>query len=293
MAARPPVRMDAYRGCAVALATRHGKQRVIARPLRAALGVELRHAAAVDTDQFGSFSGEPPRPTDALTTCRLKAERGMEALGLDLGIASEGAFGPHPLVPLLPVGQEWMVFVDRRNDLVIREHRLSRSTNFGSTTGADADAIAAWLRQVGFPSHGVMVRAHHLAGPAPTWLAKGVHSPIELSAWIERAAGVSELGLAWVETDMRAHCNPTRMAAIRHLACRLARRIATPCPACGAPGWGLVATRPGLPCGDCGLGTDLVRIELHGCTRCDHREERARRDGLLRADPRHCAHCNP
>lgn len=282
-----------YAGSAVALATRHGKQRVIARPLRAALALELRHAAAVDTDQLGTFSGEQPRPADALATCRLKAERGMQALGLDLGIASEGAFGPHPLVPLLPVGEEWMVFVDRRNDLVISERQLSRSTNYSSCTGADADSIAAWLQQVGFPAHGVMVRPHHGDGAAPAWLAKGVHDPLQLAAWIDQAARASELGLAWLETDMRAHCNPTRMAQIRRLAFRLARRVASLCPSCAAPGWGLLELLPGLPCAECGLATELARAELHGCGCCGHRREHPRRDQRRSADPQHCAYCNP
>lgn len=282
-----------YAGSAVALATRHGKERVIARPLRAALALELHHAAAVDTDQLGSFSGERPRPADALTTCRIKAERGMEALGLDLGIASEGAFGPHPLVPLLPVGQEWMVFVDRRNDLVISERQLSRSTNYSSCTGADPASIAPWLRQVGFPSHAVMVRPHHRDRCSSTWLAKGVHAPNELAVCIDQAARASEHGLAWVETDMRAHCNPTRMAQIRRVAFLLARRLGSRCPSCGAPGWGLLEVLPGLPCAQCGLATELVRAELHGCGCCSHRREQPRRDRRRNADPQHCAYCNP
>ena len=39
----------------IALATLHGKQRVLARPLLKGLGLRLVHTSAVDTDQFGSF----------------------------------------------------------------------------------------------------------------------------------------------------------------------------------------------------------------------------------------------
>jgi len=35
------------------------------------------------------------------------------------------------------------------------------------------------------------------------------------------------------------------------------------------------------------------RTEIQGCAQCDHRVPVPRRDGLLRADPQHCAHCNP
>ena len=254
-----------YVGLQIALPTRHGKQRVLARPLWHGLGLELQHASTVDTDTFGCFSGEIVRPADALNTCRMKAEAGMAALVLDLGIASEGAFGPHPAVPLLPVGREWMVFVDRCDDLVISEQLLSRTTNYSSCRASDPAAIAGWLKQVGFPSHALMVRAHDPSSPA----------------------------VAWLETDMRAHCNPTRMAEIRRLAFRLVRRVASACPSCGAPGWGMVAQVAGLPCGSCGAATALVRLEQLGCVACAHRVHRPRRDGRIRADPAHCPSCNP
>ena len=262
----------------IALATQHGKERVMAKPLWHGLGLTVRRAEQVDTDLFGSFSGEQQRPADALTTCRLKAEAGIEALGVDLGIASEGAFGPHPAVPLLPVGREWITFVDRPRKLVITEQLVSRFTNFRSCTGTDPEAIAVWLRGVGFPSHGLMVQPHggDSSGNA-RWLAKGVHDPMRLAEVMAEAVQRSPLGLAHVETDMRAHCNPTRMASIRRLSFRLVRRVASRCPSCSAPGWGLVDTRVGLPCRWCGLATELVQLEVFGCAACGHTSEQPRR----------------
>jgi hypothetical protein len=283
-----------YGGRQIALASLHGKERILARPLRVGLGLSLRHAGSVDTDRFGSFGGEQPRRDDACITCRRKAEAALEALGLDLGIASEGSFGPHPAVPMLPVGHEWMTFVDRRDGLVISEQLLSRSTNYSSCRGVDPEAIAAWLRQVGFPGHGLMVRPLDPgASTSASWLAKGVHDPLELAALMGEAVRRSPLRQAWIETDMRAHCNPTRRLAIRQLAFRLVRRVATGCPACTAPGWGLVETAIGLPCSACGLATQLVKGELLGCVVCGHRQSRPRPDGRLAADPMHCSYCNP
>jgi len=283
-----------YAGRQIAMASLHGKQRILERPLRHGLGLCLRHASAVDTDRFGSFGGEQPRRDDAPTTCRRKAEAALEALGLDLGVASEGSFGPHPAVPLLPVGHEWMTFVDRRDGVVIQEQLLSRATNYSSCRSADPASIAGWLRQVGFPRHAVMVRPLQpgSANPEP-WLAKGVDHPDQLAAVMVEATRRSPLGLSWLETDMRAHCNPTRRVAIRELAFRLVRRVGCACPACAAPGWGLVDVEPGLPCGSCGLATQLVRAEVMGCSVCRHRESRPRRDGRRAADPMHCDACNP
>jgi hypothetical protein len=279
----------------VVLASRHGKERVLARPFREGLGLELVVAEQIDTDQFGTFTGERARPADAATTCRLKAEAALDATGACFGLASEGSFGPHPAIPFLPLAIEWMTFVDRRRDLVISERLEGSPTNFNHTVIAVGDDPAAWLERIGFPAHGVIVSPQrsdpHPCAPYP--IVRGLHSPEALAKAIRGAAAHSADGLALLQSDMRAHCNPTRMASIRRLAFRLVRRIRTACPSCGSPGWGLVEREPGLPCSWCGLPTALLRAEIHGCAHCDQRAEVPRRDGLLRADPQHCGHCNP
>jgi len=71
------------------------------------------------------------------------------------------------------------------------------------------------------------------------------------------------------------------------------RRLRTPCPECGSPGWGLLDTTPGLPCSVCRTPTELTLSELWGCQQCGARREKPRRDGLLGADPGQCPWCNP
>lgn len=264
-----------FQGRCIALASRHGKDKVLARPLQAGLGLTLQLATAFDTDSLGTFSGERERPADAATTCRRKAEAAMAELDLDLGIASEGSFGPHPAVPLLAVGHEWLTLVDTRQGLVVCEQLAHTATNFSQRRAASIADLDSWLRQVGFPHHGLIVSTEALA------LA------------IEQALPHADDGLALVETDMRAHLNPTRMASLRRLAFRLVRRLRSTCPACGAPGWGLVATVAGLPCDWCGTPTELVAHERHGCVACDHVLQQPRRDGLSAADPSQCPRCNP
>lgn len=44
-------------------------------------------------------------------------------------------------------------------------------------------------------------------------------------------------GKASVETDVRAHINPTRMRVINDLADSFAKWLATPCPLCYNRGW--------------------------------------------------------
>ena len=275
----------------VSLASRHGKERAIARPLRHGLGAELVLATGFDTDSLGTFSGERPRLEDGATTCRRKAEAGLEETGLDLGLASEGSFGPHPSLPFLPLAIEWMTWIDRRRSLVITERLVGCRTNFDHCTAAAGADLGPWLERIGFPAHALIVRPHRAGDEA--FLGKGIQSAAELQQALRQARRCSVDGLALVETDMRAHLNPTRMAAIRRLAFRLVRRVATVCPACTSPGWGQVDALRGLPCRWCGSPTGLVRLERFGCPACDHREDRPRRDGLQAADPQHCPCCNP
>jgi len=285
-----------FRGRPVSLATRHGKERVLARPFRRGLDLTVVVASGFDTDLLGTFSGERPRPADALETCRRKAQAGMDHTGLDLGLASEGSFGAHPAFPWLTAGTEWLTFVDRRSGLVIAESLLAARTNFDHRVVSPDDDLQDWLRRVGFPSHGLIARPHRSDGgtaAADGPLIKGIGTPGQLAEALWRCAEASDDGQVRLETDMRAHCNPTRLASIRTLAFRLVRRIASPCPACGAPGWGLGEGLVGLPCAWCGQPTQRLRAEVWGCEVCGHREEKPRRDGRGAADPGDCPRCNP
>jgi hypothetical protein len=259
----------AYAQTLVCLTTRHGKQRALARPFRAGLGAEL-WVSERDTDQLGTFSGEVERTGDALSTCRRKAELGLEASGLGLGLASEGSFGPHPSMPLLTAGVELLVFIDQERQLEVVEQRLELRTNYGR------------FRLIVRPG----------AGP-PQPCVKGIQSVEGLERAIAHCRAHAQGAPLVLETDMRAHRNPTRMASIRRLGFQLARRLASTCPACQSPGWGPIATIPGLPCSWCGSPTELSRSEQWGCVACAHREERPRRDGRQQADPTHCPSCNP
>ncbi len=280
----------------MALATCHGKERVLSRPFRSALNLTVVVASGFDTDRFGTFSGERPRPGDGRETCRRKAEAGMDHTGLDLGLASEGSFGPHPAFPWLAAGSEWLTFIDRRAGLLIEEHLSDPRTNFDQRLVGPADDIEDWLMRVGFPSHALIARPHGadrcgIAGSSP--LLKGIRDHGELERALGRCAKASPEGLVRLETDMRAHCNPTRLRVIRTLAFRLVRRIASPCPACGAPGWGLCEGLAGLPCDWCGAPTPRIRAEVWGCVVCAHRRVKSRLDGRRSADPGDCSRCNP
>lgn len=280
-----------YRGRKAALATKHQKERIFEQPLRAAVGIKLCVPDDLDTDLLGTFSGEVERHGTPREVALRKARLGMQATGLTLGLASEGSFGPDPRLPFVPADHELLAFVDAELGIEVVEQILSPNTNFAHETARTFEDLKDFLTRAYFPSHGLIVRPN--SGLQPGLLFKGITEFEALKEAVKRCASTSVDGLAHVETDMRAHMNPTRRQVLQEVALQLGRRLATLCPECLTPGWGLIDVTRGLPCEWCGGETQLVRTEIHGCTRCDHRESYPRGDGLRVASPRDCSWCNP
>ncbi|MEJ2535101.1 MAG: hypothetical protein P8008_06460, partial [Gammaproteobacteria bacterium] len=197
----------------------------------------------------------------------------------------------HPLVPFAGSGEEILYYIDRRRDLHLHVRTVTLETNYRTATVAMGDELRAFAEAAGFPRHALILRS--TAADAKHALHKGLQTREGLEAAFAESREASKDGRVHVETDMRAHLNPTRMRAIAGLALELAGRLATSCPECGAPGWGQVAVERGLPCAWCGAETGRVRAEIHGCAQCGHRESRAPFHGLEEADPGECPRCNP
>lgn len=270
-----------YEAQTAALATVHAKARAIGPAFRRRLGLALVVPEGIDTDRLGTFTGEVPRPAGLKETAILKARLGLAASGLPLAVASEGSFGPHPVIPFLAVAREAMAFVDAARGLTLVEERVSERTNFAALDLTPEADLPGFLARAGFPRHGLILRSGGR-------IVKGIADPAQLARLLESADGPSRL-----ETDMRAHMNPTRMREIARLAHRLACRLATPCPACGSPGFGHTRSLKGLPCSDCGTPTALVKAEIHGCARCGHVRMMPRADDRSAAAPGECPCCNP
>jgi hypothetical protein len=290
---------NCYRGAKAALATMHGKASVVGPAMAAHLGLEIVTAAGIDTDVLGTFTGETPRIGTMRDVAVRKARLGMRASRLTIGIANEGSFGPHPVIPFLRVGMELMVFVDDERDLVITESLVAEQTNHDVATASDISELDAFLGRVLFPTHGLIVRPN--LTDSPWWklhpelvrIFKGLVTPEALARAISEAARVSEDGRAQVMTDMRAHMNPTRMKTISDLAARLARRVATECPACGTPGFGRIALTTGIPCAVCDTESIVPGGDVMGCATCDCKLETRHIPVRQYAEAGECPRCNP
>ena len=283
----PP--LHPYKGARAVLATMHGKGAVIGPALAFQLGMEIVVPPFIDTDTFGTFTGETPRTGSMYDAALAKARLGMRLTGINVGIASEGSFGPHPAIPFIAAARELLVLIDDERNIIITEHIMTERTNFDHIVVAPDDNLQPFLERIGFPSHAVIVRPNRGMGP----IHKGINNSDTLISFVQEICQISDDGKTLIQTDMRAHYNPTRMEGIAQLAEQFARRLAILCPACGIPGFGIVRSEKGLPCGECGAETQLVKTLVSGCASCQFSEKQPRSDGLSFATAAQCPECNP
>lgn len=281
-----------YKNTVAVLATMHGKERVIGPTLEQGLGLRVALAMGLDTDRFGAFSREVERTGSPLDAARAKITAGFDyAPYARVGLASEGSFGPHPYIPFLPLGRELVLLIDRERGLELMGYFASPETNYGHAVVSDMEAATAFAERSKFPEHGLIVMGCVDEKPAP---GLALFKDVVDHACLERSVGqvVAKCGAAFIEADMRAHRNPTRMQAIERAASDLVRRLRSQCPACAYPGFDVTERIAGLPCEWCGEPTHVIRAEVLTCQACDYRQERPATCATT-ADPGRCESCNP
>jgi len=286
-----PHRIERFSGRTLGVATIHGKERVIGPALMRVLALaDVAAIEGLDTDRFGAFTGEVQRELEPLEACRAKARHGAEVSGLDLVIASEGSFFPYPPAPFVPCDEEILVLYDARDDRFFEHRHVSLDTVFGGEACTNWNPVHAFAARMRFPEHGLVVRTKERWMPGDA-MTKGITEEKELRSIAH--ALIAAHGSCWVETDMRAMMNPTRMRVIGEAALRFAEELAQICPVCGACWLRVIGTRSGLPCALCGWPTESIRSMERGCWHCGHTQFTPRADGKLLEEPQHCANCNP
>lgn len=283
--------MDArhfFEGRRLLIATQHGKEQVIAPLVEKSLGVTALTPDDFDTDLLGTFTGEVERGDDPLATLRKKCQMALDRYGYDLAIANEGSFGPHPSAWFAGADDELIILIDRQQGLEIIERELSLQTNLAGETITSENALRTFADKVLFPSHRLILRRD---ATSTTGLVKGIGDwDTLLTAWRQT---MEQHGCAYVETDMRAHHNPTRMKVIERATEKLLEKVHTRCPSCEAPGFGIVRAVKGLPCSLCHQPTQSTLAYVCQCAKCGHEAERRHPHGKTQEDPMYCNYCNP
>jgi len=275
-----------YASAHAVLATKHHKLTLIAPPLAERAGLVV-DTVEVDTDTLGTFTGEVPRRQGPLKTAIAKARLGMRATGARLGLASEGTIAPDPSVPLIVVDHEYVVLVDEEHDLVIVGQARSDAIRMYHRVLTPRDDVAGLLEEADVPPHHLIVRPRT---PQVGGITKAVADHRALREAIALASRFDPEGLVVLETDLRAHLCPSRQPTIARAAEDLGSRLATCCPRCHRPGFGMERRLGGLPCEACGAEVAVPATEEFACPSCRYHELRT--SPKLTADRAQCPVCS-
>ncbi len=188
---------ELYADRQIALLTQHGKETAIAFVLDAALGCRVERVTGYDTDLLGTFTRDIPRAGTQLEAARRKARIGMELAGLSLGLASEGSFGPDPMMGMFAWNVELLIWIDAERGLEVAGAAQGK-TNFAHVLAASWQEAEAFARQAGFPGHFLVVRPEGENDPR---IRKGIAERVELKAAFAWALEQSASRRVFLETD--------------------------------------------------------------------------------------------
>ncbi|CAM3798155.1 DUF6671 family protein [Polynucleobacter antarcticus] len=270
------------------LLTKHGKEAVMTPDLLALTGCDVKHTDAYDTDQLGTFTREIPRHGTQLDAARKKALMGMKLLNTDLGIANEGAFVGDPYTGMLPWNNEVVMLIDQLHQIEIIGFSGAPAQS-ASGYFSHWEELEAFAETALFPSHHLVIKPTDEHHPESI---KGIYDLSALQEAFQWAIAQSSTGVAFVENDLRAFANPTRMENIHKATVDLANKMNSACPQCQTPGYWVKDIQRGLPCNACGLPTEQAIAKIWGCLKCTHQETEGMKV-LQFADPSKCSYCNP
>lgn len=277
-----------YKNRKIVLVTKHKKEEAIQAIFEKATGGSIVVETRFDTDKLGTFTRDIVRTGSQLETARLKIKEGMLLSQLDIGIASEGSFGSHPLISM-PWNIELVLLFDQRENFELYGIFESGETNFAQlVTGSFAEAVS-FAKKIGFPEHYLVIRPDDSESER---IIKGINNYDCLKEAFAWGGSNSLSGKVFLETDMRAHANPTRMENIKKATEDLISKLQKFCPNCAAPGFIVSEKIKGLPCELCGLPSELVLKNISKCYKCGHALEQLYSNGQFAA-AQYCHFCNP
>jgi len=273
-----------YRGATVVFATRHGKERQAADAFRDRLAARVVAPDDIDTDQFGTFTGDVERTRTPLGAALGKALLGAALTGRPYALASEATYTS--TWGVLARHHELLLFHDREREMTLTENAVVTVRGHGTTTVAGAEDALAAAGRFGFPATYAVALVEDGTGVVAR---KGLADPDALRAAVTEL--LARGGPVHIGPDYRAHGNPERRVVLTSLAERMAYRLTQSCPACRTPGWGVVGVERGLPCEVCGEPTAGITADVFGCGMCDATRPSPRPHATISAQ--WCDACNP
>lgn len=277
-----------FEGRKLIVATKHQKEKIIAPLFEKQLGVKCLVAEELDTDLFGTFTGEIERLQDPVETAKQKCLKALEMYGGDLAISNEGSFGPHPSMFFAHADSEIILLLDQKNGLEIIEKEISTQTNFNGSEVETILDLMDFANSVNFPLHALILRKSKDSNED---IFKGITTENDLKEIFNNLN--QKYGKVYAETDMRAMHNPTRRLVIEKVTQKLLNKIKSLCPNCQTPGYSVTKALPRLECENCGAATSSTLIHVLSCLKCYFSEEKKYPNNKQFEDPMFCQFCNP
>jgi hypothetical protein len=280
--------MNTYFNRTASVLTKHGKEHVLNGVLHSRTGLEIKHTDAYDTDLLGTFTLGVPRYGSQLDAARKKAQIGMELIGTDLGLANEGAFVADTYTGMLSLNHELVILIDQALQLEITGFYIGPAQNNHAYV-SNQEELERFANTALFPSHYLVIKPSDEYHPQSI---KNINNIKQLKDAFEWASANSSKGIVYVENDLRAFANPTRMENIRQATVDLSNKMNSLCPECQTPGYWIKNIQRGLPCNACGMPTNQELAKIWGCLKCEYRDREGMKV-LQFANPSLCGHCNP
>lgn len=224
MASKHLAPQSPYSGKVAIISTKHAKSIAIAPPLWNVLKMSTLEYVW-DTDELPTAGDQRDSLETIIERARQKCELALNRLGpkAEYVIATEGSFTTPSLEAFGRSHTEVIYFIDRPRKLHFHLSLASDDTIFRRGHVSSLDDLFTFAEQAKFPSHLILMRPSGHFSPSPVQrqidryedLAKSFSSLSKLSA--DRSV--------YVETDMRAWTNPSRMQVIRELSHLLAMRL--------------------------------------------------------------------
>jgi len=149
--------------------------------------------------------------------------------------------------------------------------------------------VLEFAKKIGFPEHYVILRPDN---EYSSEIIKEIDSYEKLFDAFKQCGELAKNGEVFIETDMRAYANPTRMGNIERATQDLILKLLSLCTECGAPGFIVKEVVSGLPCEVCNYPSKMPLKYQYECYKCGHSEEEWYPKGQF-ASPMYCDRCNP
>jgi hypothetical protein len=276
------------KGRKLIVVTKHQKEKVIQPLFAKAFNMLVVASSQIDTDTFGTFSGEIERTDEPLVAAKNKCLAAAKIFPNHLLLASEGSFFPHPALPFAAVNQECLLLFDPTNNFEVSITEYFTETNYAQKTITNEQDLLAFAKSTGFPQHALILKNGHKKF---TRVLKGIQDLNTLKSAYQRLVQTNKTIVA--QTDMRACFNPTRMQNIAKAAEKLIVKLNSVCEVCHTPGFGITRNQYGLPCMVCNNPTSGLLAHVYTCSACGFTKTVMYPNNITHQNPMYCDFCNP